>query len=294
MQKYINQLIEDLIQVAKNPPPPSYIEAPPHIESEPVIAELALTPFMPISKIVGIEESAFPPGFKLSSQQCIDVIHAVLQVFEALNIELIDQPEDIPPELLYEAIISCWDQEVQYLPNAGMDLELCTGDQIDCPYGEFCSCNEEFDEEEFPEKFNSVITPIAEWIDLGMYCMLNSDTLEFEYIPVMMLQDPEEYKLITGETEEDMDFKYKNWRGLIEIAPLEPSESFEIMENFAFELDDEELRDKLFTALNNRKPFKHFKHLIEHSAYREQWFDFKIKQVEHHVKKKIFVGFTIL
>ncbi len=294
MQKYINQLIEDLTQVAQNPPPPSYIEAPPHLESDPKIAELALTPFKPISEIVGIEENAFPSGFNMNTQQCQDIIDAILKVFEALNIELIDQPEDIPPELLYEAIISCWDQEVQYLPTAGMDLELCSGDQIDCPYGEYCSCNEEFDEEEFPEQFNSVVTPIAEWIDLDMYCMLNAKTLEFEYIPIMMLQDPEEYKLITGETKEGMDFKYKNWKGLIEIAPLEPHESFEIMEEFALELDDVKLQDELLTALRNRKPFKHFNQLIEHSAFQEQWFGFKKKQVEHHVKKKIFVGYTML
>lgn len=294
MQKYINQLIKDLEEVALNPPLPAYIEPPPHLESNPIIAELALTPFKPISEIVGIEVNAFPRGFNMDTQQCQDIIDAILKVFEALNIELIDQPESIPPELLYEAITSCWNQGVQYLPTAGMDLELCTGDQMDCPYGEYCSCNEEFDEEEFPEKFNSVVAPIAEWIDLGMYCMLNADTLEIENLSALMLQNPEEYELITGEVQEDMNFEYNKWRNIIEIEPLEPHESFEIMEEFAIDLEDEKLQDKLLSALRNEKPFAQFKHLIEHSDYQEQWYDFKKQFIEHYVKKKIFFGFTIL
>ena len=42
--------------------------------------------------------------------------------------------------MLYEAIIINWDMPIQYLPNAGYDLELCTHDADFCPYGEFCEC----------------------------------------------------------------------------------------------------------------------------------------------------------
>ena len=57
--------------------------------------------------------------------------------------------ENIPPEILYEVLATNRKTWVQYLPSSGMDLELCTGDPMDCPYGEYCSCGDEWE-----EKFN--------------------------------------------------------------------------------------------------------------------------------------------
>ena len=63
MDKYIQQLIEDLENAAKNPPAPAYIEPPPHLEEEPAIAELALVPFKTIEELSGIKQEAFPESF---------------------------------------------------------------------------------------------------------------------------------------------------------------------------------------------------------------------------------------
>jgi hypothetical protein len=48
------------------------------------------------------------------------------------------------------------------------------------------------------------------------------------------------------------------------------------MENFLEVVDDQNLRGRLFSALNKRKPFNNFKQIIDYSGdYREKWFKFK-------------------
>ena len=145
MQNYINQLIQDLEQICKNPPARSYIESPPGFENEQEIIELAQVPFKPISEWTGIEIIAFPSVFKLSVDQCKKVTDTILKVFDAMNIDLVDLPEQIPPKELYYGLTQNWDFYIQYLPNAGFDLELCSGDPITCPYGDYCTCDEEPD-----------------------------------------------------------------------------------------------------------------------------------------------------
>ena len=160
MQKYIDQLIEDLEKAAQNPPKASFIEPPPHIEDDPVISELALVPFKTIEELTGIKQEVFPEIDDLQGDQWKRVNEAILKVFDSLNIELVDAPPGIPPEWLYEVLTTNWQHEVQYLPSSGMDLELCTGDPMTCPYGDFCDCGEEWQEEEdkipndFPEEIN--------------------------------------------------------------------------------------------------------------------------------------------
>ena len=157
MERYIQQLIEDLEKVAKNPPIPAYIEPPPHLDELPDVAELALVPFKPISEWTGIEAINFPLMPDLTGDQTEMVNKAIFKVFESLNIDLIDVPDEIPREWLYDVLTTNWDELVQYLPSSGYDLELCTGDPMTCPYGEYCNCDEEPDfslDEDMPSNIN--------------------------------------------------------------------------------------------------------------------------------------------
>jgi hypothetical protein len=145
MDRYITQLIEDLKEVAQNPPMPAYIEPPPHLDELPDIAELALVPFKSIEEWTGVDAKKFPPMFHLTPEQMKRVNKVIFEVFESLHIELIDVPEGFPPELLYDVLTTSWDEPVQYLPSSGFDLELCTGDPMTCPYGEYCDCGDDDD-----------------------------------------------------------------------------------------------------------------------------------------------------
>ncbi len=300
IQKYIDQLVEDLCIAAQNPPIPPYTETPPHLEESPDISELATSPFKTIEELSGISKDVFPEMVHLDADQCLQVNHAIFKVFKTLHLDLVDLPEDMPPEILYDVLTDNWRYKVQYLPSTGMDLEFCTGEPKTCPYGEYCDCAKELDEYEIPFRFETLLPRIAESIDAGFICYLNTDTLEIEDLPKSFFDDPLEFEAITGVVEEDFKIQHQDWDNYITIEPLESHESFKIMEAFAEELqnivasnrDVRRLQDQLFYALNHKKPFANFKWKIDNSDYRQHWFDFKQQWLENYVKKEIYMNYS--
>ena len=288
MEKYIQQLIEDLEAVAENPPSPTYIEPPPHIAEDPVIAELALVPFKTIEELTRIKQEAFPEIIHLQGDQWQRVNDAIFKIFEALHIELVDAPPEMPPEILYEVLTTNWQAEVQYLPSSGMDLELCTGDPMTCPYGDYCNCGDDFDEYELPEKFAACTNRIAQSIDAGFVCFLNPVTMEMEDIPKLMIDDPYELEMTTGSASEKEELKHENWDECYIFEPLDSGDSFKIMEAFAKNVEDEILQEQLFYVLNHKKPFVNFKSVINNSGQSDNWFYFKMNWLEDHIKQIIY------
>lgn len=152
MQRYVEQLIDDLEEAAANPPAKPFIEPPLHMEEDEEISELALVPFKPIATWTGISPEVFPHSFRLTDPQVALLLEAMFKLLESIKVELVDIPEEIPPEMLYDILTEYWDDKVQYLPSSGMDWEICTGNQQTCPYGEFCDCGDHFDfsDDDFP------------------------------------------------------------------------------------------------------------------------------------------------
>lgn len=79
------------------------------------------------------------------------------------------------------------------------------------------------------------------------------------------------------------------WERVVRIDPPESWESFQIMEDFVEQALPEEcpLRSSLARALKGRKPFSHFKSLVDDSEYRSLWFDFKHKQLMELVRGRV-------
>jgi hypothetical protein len=288
MELYIQQLIEDLETAASNPPAPFNFETPPYMAGMPDLAELALVPFKSIEEWTGIKQEVFPDFDKLRGSQWERVNEAILKVLDSINIQLIDAPPDLPPEILYDALTTTWDYEVQFLPSSGMDLQLCTGDPETCPFGEYCNCGEEFDEHEIPHQFLEVIPQIADKIDAGFICYLNPDTLEMENVPNHLFNDPNIFDAFTEEPIQKEDWDFPDWEDYFLFKPLDSDESFTMMEEFTLNLDDDSFTEKLISALNQRKPFAKFKNAIDNSAYRNDWFSFKKQLLEKYVKELIF------
>lgn len=151
---------------------------------------------------------------------------------------------------------------------------------------EFCELDETPDME-LPEKYQGAIKEIAESIDSGLVCFLNLDTAETEEFPQEMLEDPEEFEAMTGQSFDGLNFKHTNWENCVSFEPLESFESFEIMKEFTDLLEDKWLKDKLNIALNSKKPFANFKAAINNSDSRQNWFDFKKQFMENHVKEML-------
>ena len=142
-------------------------------------------------------------------------------------------------------------------------------------------------DEKIPEKFQKPIASIADSINAGFICFFNLDTLEVEELPDLQVDDPEEFEDLTGVSYEEWNTKPENWKHCIEIRPLVSRDSYQIMELFVEEVDNEKLQQRLRYALNHRKPFANFGRLIDDSEYRQDWFDFRQKQLEQYVWQQV-------
>lgn len=143
-----------------------------------------------------------------------------------------------------------------------------------------------------PKEFEKLLNPIAQSVDCGLVCYLNTDTLETEEIPKDMDMEPEDYELEFEDNDWVEPQKYPTWENFIRIEPLESIQSFKIMESFANSMEDKKFQEQLLYALNNRKPFANFKWKVDNSPYRQNWFDFKQKWIEGYVREEIHYYFS--
>ncbi|NDP20657.1 MAG: hypothetical protein GZ091_06225 [Paludibacter sp.] len=142
--------------------------------------------------------------------------------------------------------------------------------------------------EEIPQQFEKVINPIAQAIDAGMICYLNTDTAEIEEFHPDLFEFEDEDE----EIEDELSLKHHNWSNCFQIEPLEPQESFEIMSDFVMQLKDIPMQIKLLNVLDRKKPFANFKRVIDNSNHRKSWFEFKNKALEKYVRTQLYLHFT--
>jgi len=277
IQKYVDQLIEDLDHVAKNPPTPAYYETPPHLEQLPDAAELSLTPYKTLEELTNIKEEMFPDLVYLVPKQCQQVNEAIFRVFDALNIELVDVPKNIPREWLYDVLTSNWQHYVQYLPEFGMDLELCTGDPETCPYGDCCNCGEDFDIYELPDRFDlPVIEQIVRYLLNGKTVFLNPDTIETEYI----------YEPTNNSTNSTSN--QNKWNDCIIFFPLNKKEWLNLIALFMVRVEDESFQEEIFCVINSKNAVENFNILINNSEEADHWFDFQFDYFKDKVRSTIY------
>jgi len=128
------------------------------------------------------------------------------------------------------------------------------------------------------------IKDIAEELDCGMRCFYNLKTGEIKTIlnfDNWLGADEEPWEDEIKEIEE-------NWMDLFEFEGMDSKESFRVMTDFAENIDNDQLREKLINALNRSKPFRNFKWIIDNSGeYRQQWFDYKKSRYIEWVKDQI-------
>ena len=291
MDRYIEQLLEDLSKAATNPPEKPYIEPPPHVEDDEVISELALMPFKSIAEWTGIQQMQFPLFHKLNRAQIVQLNEAIFKIFKSLHLALIDVPPDLPPELLYDIFTEHWIDEIQYLPSSGMDWELCSGNPITCPYGDFCDCGEEreeHDHNDLPEHFNEVISQIAPLVDLGFTCFLEPNTQEFETVLEQGSDVNDKNSSQVRKGEGGKYLKHYKWDICCRIEPVNPAEILTFMKFFILGVEDALLMNKLNDALSHDKPLKILNAIINNSDQQQEWLTYKLGCIETHVRKIIW------
>jgi antirestriction protein ArdC len=131
----------------------------------------------------------------------------------------------------------------------------------------------------------NIIKNIAQELDCGNECYYNPKTGEIIAIPNFTnFSDEEEFKEIFSKDLGKVNQKKTNF---IKIETLESSESFKIMERFVEKLNDQNFKAKLQDILIKKKPFQNFKHNIDHSDFRQKWFDFKHSELEKIVENQL-------
>ena len=154
-----------------------------------------------------------------------------------------------------------------------------------------------------PEKYAELVRQAADSINCGNVCFINPDTLALEDIPQAILDERFGYQFTSADDNDDdtdddnddnndddnddLNLEHRNWERCIRVDLPESSESFAIMESFVQEVKDKNLKNRLVYALSNRKPFAHFKTLIDNSDYRKKWFAFKQQKLEEYVWQAI-------
>lgn len=135
-----------------------------------------------------------------------------------------------------------------------------------------------------------IIRRIAQEIDMGMICFLNTDTMEYD--SVFGQSYDAYYTSDYDDLYQEVYDKVAGWEHSIRIEPLESRESFQIMERF-IEIcipDNDMIKVRLWNAISKRKPFQNFKFIIDNSEYRQCWFDFKQSQMELFVQNQLLLG----
>ena len=128
------------------------------------------------------------------------------------------------------------------------------------------------------------IKQIANEVDSGFSCFIHKVTTEIIAVPYDISHpnmDIETWK-------DDIKKVHRKRNQYLVIDPLESHDSFDIMKDFAEQVENEKLRSKLIAALNHRQPFSHFKFEIDNAGeYRQKWFDFKSNYLQQWVRKQI-------
>ena len=134
----------------------------------------------------------------------------------------------------------------------------------------------------------NIVKNIAQELDCGFDCYYNSKTDEIITIPnFSQFSDLEDFKEAFGYSLEKIE---KHQSDFIKLEALESYESFKIMERFVEQVTDEKLKAELENALTNKKPFQNFKHQIDHSEFRQSWFEFRQSELEKIVENQLNNG----
>ncbi len=136
---------------------------------------------------------------------------------------------------------------------------------------------------------NETIQAIASILELGVHCVFDKQK---QTVTELLGEEnwdylEEEDKIKEQQMLADIEANPDNF---ILFEPMSSHEKFIIMQNFAEQISEQGLQTKLLQALDNRKPFRNFQNLIDDSAYRQDWFDFKAQSYVDYVQDCILDG----
>ena len=124
------------------------------------------------------------------------------------------------------------------------------------------------------------IYDFAQAHDIGSDVYINNRTGEIIELPNPIRRPYAELEEFYAEDIEKIE---ANWHEITKLECPDSSESFEIMAAFIDSLPQTKTKEELTIALNKRKPFRNFNHIIHNCDKREDWFEHKRLELENRV-----------
>lgn len=131
------------------------------------------------------------------------------------------------------------------------------------------------------------INEMAQGLDGGMDVHFNLKTGKVIEILGGNLMEIDEETAKEAFAEQIEEIEETDEEDLISLTVLPSFEAFKIMEGFCEAVEDAKFKEELELALDRRKPFQNFKHAVDYSDYRQDWFDFKQNYLECYVEEQI-------
>lgn len=148
MQKYINQLLED-IEAAHRPEAEEQPKDKPFsIEQHFEEVERWLErddPEHTFSYYCGLQPEQFPPEERLTNKQLRTIYKAFGHLLFSWNLDA-DIPKSMPLRKAYSFLISTLEHKVEIVNDGFITIEFCTCDPPSCPFEEYCTCKKYLEE----------------------------------------------------------------------------------------------------------------------------------------------------
>ena len=146
---------------------------------------------------------------------------------------------------------------------------------------------------------NARIKEIADSLNADFRCFIHPETGEFAEYPDFSDAYANTGDFFSNFDEDERDAeeaKYEeielNWH---ELVPMDSRESFEVMQDFAQQVGDRRVQERLLRALERKRPFANFKDEVDDAGpYRKKWFEFKAQRTQVWVREQLTTwGFTV-
>lgn len=128
-----------------------------------------------------------------------------------------------------------------------------------------------------------MIKDISGSLQAGMTCYLHKKSGEMIETMEGAEYDPEWDDGVFGKQLMDIEDSPDDY---IEFSPMSSSQAFDVMEDFANQLETMTLKIELINALDRKRPFRNFKDIIDSSDSRQDWFDFQDAAYENYIKEE--------
>jgi len=160
MQRYIEQLIEDLHRSSWNVKKPHEIwdeidqDNPNDADDISYVEEYVYGKREKISKITGIKRKLLPPPEQLSDEQLERLAIELEKFLEMFHFHL-DFPQTYPHMLRYRFIRDFWKQKHVALSFGENHIEFCNYEEDNCPFPGYCNiCKETEAQMKYDESFS--------------------------------------------------------------------------------------------------------------------------------------------